>query len=1111
MHASRAREEHTGEEFASEALRRRKIVRGFWGPALLLGVLVSTLALWRGCTSHHNVSQGMVARLAYRSSPALESRISEMEYAPATNTRGASDERVDEGAMDQAEGNLLDAVFEKPSPATHHALGRFYLAKRSYPNALAQIAESLEAEPRNAKRQSDYGAVLLEIGNVEQSRGEFGRGLGSLARSLEHLDLAIELDPSLLEARFNRSLCLQRMEVPRQAADAWQSYLEKDGQSNWADEARRNLSLLSARSQILPRSAEESFQEFMKAYHSRDDEHAWTILRGSRSFTGGLVENKLIDDYLEHAVAGRNALARRSFAALSYAGELEYRKTGDRLMPDLIRTYEYATQAQRQTILRARVLLTDAHQKYLKNDFSAALEAYSEARGAFDAGRAECEKARATFHVANCYVQQSKAPNGILLLGPLADVCERKGYKRLLAQTLGGLSNANQYLSDFSTAIENSSRSVSLYEEIGDRIAALKARHLLADVYRFVHDYRQALDLHALDLSLVREYASQPKESWRHYASISLTLNQLDLYPAAIVFQEEALRQATQAGDARLISRTHSFLGSIRAAHGEYAEAENDIRVAIEVGESITEKRVRVEAIAYSLLKLGLIHRTIGAFEKAIEDYDRALKSYGELDSRFFEYTARKERLLCCLEHAACPSFEQELLAVLNLYEQYRGKILDESIRNTFFDNEQTVYDVAIEFAYKSGDQRKAFEYSEKSRGRSLLDLMSNGVKVGGRDNPDVRASKVSQPIGIEEIRSLLPEESQILQYSILPNSIIFWVVKKDGLSTESRSVSIKDLNKRVSQFIRLASTSSEFDSEEFSREAADLYELLIKPVESLLDSGKQLCIVPDKILNYLPFAALMSGASREYFIETHRFVLSPSASVFVLCSVAAHEKESNKAERLLSVGNPLLDKERFPKLANLTSAERETEEIARCYLGSPPPLIGPSATKRRVMDEMEKSEVIHIATHAIIDQWYPLRSKLLLARETSAGYWKESEGVLHAYEIYKLNLQQARLVVLSACQTGIETYYGGEGMIGLSRPFIAKRIPLVVASLWPVDSDSTARLMISFHRFRKPSGLSTAEALRQAQLEMLRAADGNDRLPYNWASFTVIGGFANF
>jgi CHAT domain-containing protein len=100
---------------------------------------------------------------------------------------------------------------------------------------------------------------------------------------------------------------------------------------------------------------------------------------------------------------------------------------------------------------------------------------------------------------------------------------------------------------------------------------------------------------------------------------------------------------------------------------------------------------------------------------------------------------------------------------------------------------------------------------------------------------------------------------------------------------------------------------------------------------------------------------------------------------------------------------------------------------------------------------------------------------------------------------------------VLSACRSGVERYYKGEGMIGMSRAFLAAGVPLVSASLWPVDSEATSRLMILFHKHRKTDGLSTAEALRRAQLEMSKDPSQQFRHPSNWASFILIGGYADF
>ena len=138
--------------------------------------------------------------------------------------------------------------------------------------------------------------------------------------------------------------------------------------------------------------------------------------------------------------------------------------------------------------------------------------------------------------------------------------------------------------------------------------------------------------------------------------------------------------------------------------------------------------------------------------------------------------------------------------------------------------------------------------------------------------------------------------------------------------------------------------------------------------------------------------------------------------------------------------------------------------------------------------------------------------SKLLLAREAGRpGHPDEQDGILQAAEIYQRKPLRARLVVLSACQTAIEAYYNGEGAVGMSRTFVAAGIPLVVASLWPVDSDSTKELMVSFHRYRKDGNPITARALRQAQLDMIGGSDQRYAEPKYWASFIVIGGYAEF
>jgi CHAT domain-containing protein len=164
--------------------------------------------------------------------------------------------------------------------------------------------------------------------------------------------------------------------------------------------------------------------------------------------------------------------------------------------------------------------------------------------------------------------------------------------------------------------------------------------------------------------------------------------------------------------------------------------------------------------------------------------------------------------------------------------------------------------------------------------------------------------------------------------------------------------------------------------------------------------------------------------------------------------------------------------------------------------------LLGPDATKQRVLSELSGADVLHLAVHAIDEEQDEMHSRLALAKAQANG----GNDDLEAREIYQLDLRKTHLAVLSACQTGSGRYYAGEGSMSLARAFLVAGVPVVVSSLWAVDSQATAELMINLHKIRK-QGFSTAEALRRAQLEMLGSSQTRLRHPYYWSAFSVLGG----
>jgi CHAT domain-containing protein len=133
------------------------------------------------------------------------------------------------------------------------------------------------------------------------------------------------------------------------------------------------------------------------------------------------------------------------------------------------------------------------------------------------------------------------------------------------------------------------------------------------------------------------------------------------------------------------------------------------------------------------------------------------------------------------------------------------------------------------------------------------------------------------------------------------------------------------------------------------------------------------------------------------------------------------------------------------------------------------------------------------------------LRSGLALAGANEQK--DEDNGILTALEVTGLNLWGTKLVTLSACDTGVGEVKNGDGVHGLRRALVLAGSETQVMSLWAVSDQATRELMVSYYG-RLKHGQGRGEALRQAQLEMLKKV--KRRHPYFWAGFIQSGEWAN-
>jgi CHAT domain-containing protein/Flp pilus assembly protein TadD len=1066
--------------------------------ASILIVVGVAFALWPSRES--DVDKGVLAlQGAYRDQRPLEARISGWKYAPPISQRGNA--KVDYVTRDRAASLLQTAVNERRDAASLHGLGQSYLAAREFDKAIDQFEAALKLSPDDAKVHSDVGAALLEKGKVLSTDETKGKSVEYFATSLTHLTRAIELDDANPEALFNRALVYQYLGLPDKAEQDWHLYLEKDPNSKWSDEARGHLQEVEEIRKKTSQTQNQIFDEFIKRMDSGDGESAWKIVRDNQNRSGNVVVEQLLDNYLERGMDGE--LQRVAFIA-----GMDLEKNGERFYADVLNFYKSANPQQRAMAQQARGYMKQSHAGWGQLKAEKNVELFEEAKRLFAEAGDVAEAAYAEYGISLSY-DALKKHETLQKLESLISTCTGSQYVWLKIRCLYIRAGAEYAIDQHSKAVASAREAVKLAESKSDPVGLLNALISSIEFYRYLRDYPKVLAQIQRASVIVNSITLDPIQSVRYHGLTANAFAAAGFNDAAVNYLEEAIRIAREAGITARVAYKQAFLGTINGKRRHFETALSNVSEAVEIATSRSDSNL----LAYSALQKGDIYREMGDCDNAVNSYTQAIDIYKN-SFPIHLYQAHKGRLLCYFLQKDDVRAQQEIATTLPLIDNYRHQISEENNRNTFFDTEQSVYDAALDFELSHmNNPERAFEYLQDSRARSLLDRLSldpvnnddpkkpDPVNNDGPKDPDPANDGPENPFLVTEpesssaIKEKLPERVQLLQYVVLEDRILIWVISRGDIVLREAKVQRKDLNETIERYHNLISSPSEDSQDEERALAKELYSLLIQPVESLLDSKNVICVIPDKNLGYISFGALISPASGKYLIDDYVLTVSQSPSVFLRSTNNATQKADVKQESVLSVGNPRFDHSAFPELDDLPDATQEAIDVASVYKATP--LVKSNATRAAVLNQMIKSDVIHLAGHSVLDE-LPMNSRLLLAK-----------GDLSAEEIYGLKLAHTRLVVLSACQTGAERYYDGEGMSSLARVFIGAGVPLVVASLWPVDSAATRKLMVSFHHERRQG--SSAEGLAKAQREMLHGAETRFRNPFYWAAFTLNGGYAEF
>jgi CHAT domain-containing protein len=363
------------------------------------------------------------------------------------------------------------------------------------------------------------------------------------------------------------------------------------------------------------------------------------------------------------------------------------------------------------------------------------------------------------------------------------------------------------------------------------------------------------------------------------------------------------------------------------------------------------------------------------------------------------------------------------------------------------------VYRRLVAIALARGDTMRAFRYTELSRADTVVARQDGGRGAWPAAKGDVT-----------------------LSYLLLDDRMLIWVLhpgvpKPFVFSVRTTPGEVDALTTRFVNLIR-----QDADSAAEREVARRLYDLFVRPVEGRLGDVRRLVLVLDRGIADVPFAAVRDERG-QYLIE--RFALAyaqRAATSHVVRPVAL-----SGSTRVLLVGNPSWDRNLFPGLDALRSADAEIAAI-RALRKPSMTMTGAAATRDAFLRELPRQGIVHFAGHAQVVREEPMRSYLVMARDSS-GF---AHNVVFASDIVRLDLRAVRLAILSACGEARDRYAAGPARNGLVQALLDAGVAEVIASQWEADDRGTADLMVALHSELTP-GVPGDEALRRAQVAMAK------------------------
>ena len=933
------------------------------------------------------------------------------------------------------------------------------------------VALLKDAAPNDPDAAADLAAAYLELGVI---RGTLLFAIDALVAA----DHALTDTPGHSAARFNRAIALERLGLLHEARAAWVACRDDQSATRWADEAASAIRRID---QELTVSESWSHAEsaLVAAVRRGDNAEVRRIVTAFPRDARRSGEARYAVQWAK-AIAQNDATTAEQQLAIAHSiGAALITTSGERLLADSVHVIE---ESDREPDRRA--MLIRAYSEYVagriahSNDAAEGTALLHRAADHFAQARSPMQWV-ARYYVGSTLYSRGRTVESAAVLDELiAGNLDRLGYYAIAGDVgwEGGLAHLIQGNFSASAAIFERSRGHLL--RINETNAAANLQVFEADMYDLIGDADRAWQTRA---SALRNFARTRDRRMTAVALISAAsamINRQDWDRAAPLL-DLAVDVARETDDATRLASALVHRSVVRAHQQNVSDSQGDLRdlraQLARIGEADVRDGLARDALYAEAM---LVRRSDPA--AAVEHLTTAIEAVRNSDRSVYQPRLYLERARASRILGHIAAARSDVRAGIEGVERVRGNVADADLRVTAITAAYELFDEAISLAVASDSPVEALELAERGRARSILETFSE------------RTREVSpSPMTPAEISAALAADAAIVEY-VVGGARLSAIVIKGG--EPPILVPLGDLARLLDR-ARAAASAGRSGSDLGA--LASAWSSFIAPVLDALRGVRHVAFVPDRNIASLPFGALYDTNRKRYVIDDFTFVVAPSATLLIACSRRATRLTGGSA---LSIASDAFDARRYPNSEPLKWAAGEARAVAAVHRGARL-LIGTDATARRIAELLPSAPIVHYAGHAIAKPYLPSASALLTARDNATTE-------LTAAEIASMSLPQTRLVVLSACRSGVAGE-SGDGVENIALAFLVAGVPTVVAATWDIEDHEAAIFGGRFHSEFIRDG-DAARAYRDTVLAAHTLGSG-DRQPPPWALINPFGGSPQF